>query len=106
MRAGSLGVRLTLERPVRTPDGAGGATIAWTAVTGLWGELRPLSGRERTGAGGRLSDVTHDITLRHRAGVLPEMRLVAGSRVFHILAVLDDEAGRRLVCHCREEVRA
>ena len=106
MQAGRLRTRFTLEEPVRTPDAGGGATIDWTPLSCLWGAIKPLSRRERSGAGGRLSEVTHDITIRHRDGVLPEMRLVHEARVFHILAVLDDEGGRQLVCHCREEVRA
>lgn len=106
MRAGELCVRLALEAPQRTGDGGGGATIVWTATTSLWGSLRPLSRRERTGAGGRLSEVTHDITIRHRTGVQPEMRFSHGGRIFAILAVLDDATRRRIVCHCREETRA
>lgn len=106
MRAGTLGARLTLQTPSRAADGAGGATIDWTDVTSFWGDIRPLSGRERRGTGGVVSDVTHDITIRHRTGVVPEMRLVHGARRFRILAVLDDERRRRLVCHCREEVRS
>lgn len=106
MRAGSLRVRLTLEEPQATPDGGGGATITWVMVTAIWGALRPLSRRERTDAGGRISEVTHDITIRHRTGVGPQMRFVHDGRRFEILAVLDDESRRRIVCHCREETRA
>jgi len=99
-------VRLALEEPQRSVDGGGGATISWTATTSLWGALRPLSRRERTGTGGRISEVTHDITIRHRGGVQPEMRLRLDTRIFTILAVLDDALRQRIVCHCREETRA
>lgn len=106
MGAGALRVRLTLEEPQRTADGGGGSTLVWTAAVSLWGALRPLSRRERTGAGGRVSQVTHDITLRHRTGIKPEMRFSHEGRIFAILAVLDDAAHARIVCHCREETRA
>lgn len=106
MGAGELSTRLTLEQPVRAADGGGGATIAWAPVASLWASLRPLSRRERRGQGGVVSEVTHDVTIRHRAGVGPEMRFTGGGRVFAILAVLDDGARRRIVCHCREETRA
>ncbi len=105
-RAGELRVRLALEAPQRTADGGGGASITWIATTSLWGALRPLSRRERTGAGGRLSQVTHDITIRYRTGVLPDMRFTSGARIFAILAVLDDGSRNRIICHCREETRA
>ncbi len=106
MRAGELRVRLALEEPQRAADGGGGSTISWTATTSLWGALRTLSRRERTGTGGRISEVTHDITIRHRDGVLPEMRFRLDTRIFAILAVLDDASHQRIICHCREETRA
>jgi len=106
MRAGKLRVRLALEEPQRVADGGGGSTISWAATTSLWGALRTLSRRERAGTGGRISEVTHDITIRHRAGVLPEMRFRLDTRVFAILAVLDDGDRHQIICHCREETRA
>jgi len=106
MTVGALRVRLTLEEPQLSDDGGGGSTVTWVAVTTLWGGLRVLSSRERAGTGGRISQVTHDVTIRHRGNVGPHMRLTYDGRVFSILAVLDDERRNRLVCHCREEVRA
>ena len=37
---GALRARLTLETPVRTDDGGGGATVTWTAVADVWGGQR------------------------------------------------------------------
>lgn len=102
--AGKLSVRLSLETPQRTADGGGGTTLAWTETTKIWGALRPLGRSERRGNGGKISEVSHDITIRYRSGVLPSMRFVHGARVFNILAVLDDESRQRLVCHCQETV--
>lgn len=104
MDAGKLNVRFSLETPTRSDDGGGGASLSWTEVTKLWGALRPLGRTERSGTGGRLSEVSHDITIRHRSGVLPSMRFSHGSRIFNILAVLDDENRQRLVCHCQEVI--
>ena len=97
-------LRLSLQAPQRVSDSGGGATLIWVEEAKVWGLLRPLSGRERSFASGRISTVTHDITLRQRDGVLPEKRLVSGTRVFNILAVLDDARGDKIVCHCAQEV--
>ena len=81
--------RITLEAPVRTPDGGGGAAVAWTTVATLWADLRSLSGTEQLIAEGLQGKVTHEIVIRKRMDVSPAMRLRYGQRVFIILAVLD-----------------
>ena len=47
MNIGLLHERLTLETPVRTPDGGGGAIVTWQTVAELWARVRPISGDER-----------------------------------------------------------
>ncbi|MBN9025581.1 MAG: head-tail adaptor protein [Rhizobiales bacterium] len=37
--AGQLSNRVTLERPVRSGDGAGGATVDWQEVATLWARI-------------------------------------------------------------------
>jgi hypothetical protein len=47
--------------------------------------------------------ISHEIALRYRAGVVPAMRFRKGTRVFHILAVIDVEERKRwLKCLCEE----
>lgn len=100
---GRLRHRLTLEALIRTPDGGGGASETWAAITQLWGRIRPTSGTESVDADARAGHVSHEITLRHRSGVTPAMRLRSGARVFEIAAVLDiDERHRWLKCFCVE----
>ncbi len=105
MRApiGRLRHRLTLETAARTPDGGGGAAEVWTTVAQLWGRIRPTSGNEIFDADGLSGHISHEITLRYRAGVTPSMRLVGSNRRFEILAVIDiDERRRWLKCLCME----
>lgn len=89
--------RFTLEAPLRTPDGGGGAEIAWTQVGTLWGALEARSGREGVSGDRRLSHVTHRITIRrgptdaHRPTAA--QRLVHRGRVFAIHAVAEADAG-------------
>ncbi len=100
---GALRKRLVLEEPVRTSDGGGGASIAWQAVATLWARVQPLAGDERHEADRTTGRLRFAVTVRHRAGVRPEMRFRLGARALHILSVRDeDERGRWLHCLCEE----
>ncbi len=100
---GDLIHRFALEAPVRTGDGAGGATITYALVAEVWGSLNAISGTERSDAdrlGGR---ITHAIWLRHRDGLTPDCRLRLGTRRFEIRSILDHTGRQRfLECHCEE----
>jgi SPP1 family predicted phage head-tail adaptor len=102
MNIGSLRDRLTLEQPVRTPDGGGGASIAWQPVADLWARVRPISGDERLAHDQVASRVTHHVWLRHRPGVAPAMRFRQGMRIYAIVAVLDSPRRTHLKCLCEE----
>jgi SPP1 family predicted phage head-tail adaptor len=105
IRIGDLRHRVTLEQSVRADDGCGGAIETWEAVAQLWGAVRPLSGFERETADQLAGRVTHEVWVRYRAGVEPEMRFTAnaGARVFEIRAVIDSGERRRfLKCLCEE----
>lgn len=102
---GNLDQRLMLQSAVRTADGAGGASLAWSLIAEIWGAVRPVGGAERLDAEGLEARVTHEVWVRHRDGVKPEMRFLLGTRALNIRAVL--EAGQRrrfLKCLCEERV--
>ena len=102
---GELIHRFQLLAPVRTPDGAGGATVTFALISEVWGDLRARAGAERLDAdrlGGR---VTHAIWLRYRDGLTPDCRLMLGTRRFEIRSVLNHNGRQRfLECHCEEFV--
>ncbi len=103
-RTGMLRHRIILESAAVTPDGGGGESLVWQPVATLWAAIRPLSGRERFSAGEFSAQVSHEIILRYRAGVLPAMRFRKGSRIFEIRAVMDEnERRRRLRVLCEEQ---
>ena len=100
---GELRARLVLEEPVRTPDGGGGVSEGWVEVATVWGRIKARPGSEALKADRVTATVMHDITIRYRAGVIPEMRFRAGARIFHILSVVDiKDRSRWLVCRCEE----
>lgn len=102
---GALRHRLVLEERTRTADEGGTAVVTWTAIGEVWGRIASSSGRELVRADGVTARLTHEIALRHRTGVLPEMRLRQGTRVFEIHAVIDIAERRRwLLCLCEEKI--
>ena len=103
MRPGSLRHRVLLESAGKVADGGGGSTVIWEEVAALWVAIKPLSGHELFSAGQFSSRLTHQITLRYRTPLLPEMRFRKGNRIFQIRVVLDvDERSRWLQALCEE----
>ncbi|MGH1367258.1 MAG: head-tail adaptor protein [Maritimibacter sp.] len=110
MSAVQLNRKLTLEDPVRLPDGAGGYTITWVALGELWANVRPGTGREKAAEFMTVSTIPFRITVRaseHGAPSRPkaDQRFRAGARVFRILAVTEsDESAQYLTCFAQEEI--
>lgn len=104
-KLGPMRHRLALEDATATPDGGGGASVTWSLVAEVWAALTPLSGREGVEADGLQGRVTHEIVLRHRAGISPRQRFRMGARVFDIKAVIDiGERHRFLRCLTEERI--
>lgn len=102
---GALRHRVTLEAPVRTPDEGGAATITWTSLGSVFARIEPTAGREIEQADGIAARVTHKVLIRHRPDVTAAMRLVEGTRVLEIRAVLDLDGRRRwMQCLCEEKL--
>lgn len=101
---GEMSTRLALQAPLRADDGGGGATVTWSLVAEVWGAVRPVSGGEVYEADGLSGRVSHEIWIRHRTGVLPEMRFGLGTRVFEIRAVIES-IERRCFLRCLVEER-
>ena len=93
--------RVTIEKPVRTDDEGGAATIAWEQVATVWAEIKGLEGREIQRADTPVTRATHRIVMRYRADVDATMRLVASERYHEITGALDEQGRRQwLVCYC------
>jgi SPP1 family predicted phage head-tail adaptor len=102
MRIAALRDRLILEQPVRSPDGGGGASIAWDPIAELWASVCPISGDERLSHDQIAGRITHTVWLRHRPGLVPAMRFSQGARIYEIVAVLDTPSRTHLKCLCEE----
>ncbi len=106
MRAGLLRHRLVIQQADAVQKNTYGEpqSPTWTTIATVWGEVKPLMGKERFTAQQVQADVTHQITLRSRA-VSPSNRILFGARVFGILEVLrPSEREISLTLMAREEV--
>ncbi len=104
IQIGELTRRVVLEEIVRTPDGAGGATEAWTPIATVFASVKAPGGSESFAFDRTTGRATHEIVIRHRADVKPAMRFRMGARVFEILNALDED-GRRRHLRCLVEER-
>ena len=100
---GHLRLRLCLQKPIFTDDGAGGKNREWRTIDYLWARKRDSYGEEGDFAGQRQAIVKSKITIRFRNDISSAMRFLDGDRIFQIKAILD-ESGRKvfLTCLCEE----
>lgn len=95
--AGELNRRLVLEQPADTPDGTGGVTRSYAAVTTLWAKVEPVSVRSVVVADAPGATITHRITIRSRPDVTSRHRLVEGAAVYRIASLREDVTRRFLI---------
>lgn len=103
MRIGDLCHRIKLQTGTRTSDGAGGSTISWADTATVWASVEPVTGREPYAANQLQGQVSHKIQIRYRSGVTHGTRVLFGTRVFDVQAVLNDKEGdESLTLYCQE----
>lgn len=103
-----LNRKLQLEAPVRSADGAGGFSGAWTVLGTHWGAVEPASGRLERGEGFARARQQYAVTVRavpptSVSRPKPGHRFRDGGRVFDIRTVRDSSDARYLTCLVDEE---
>jgi SPP1 family predicted phage head-tail adaptor len=88
--AGTLRHRVTIENLVETVDDDGIRDESWVEVATVWGEIRPMSGREFIAANAIQAGVTTKITIRMMDGIDAKMRVRHYNTLYNIKAVLPD----------------
>jgi SPP1 family predicted phage head-tail adaptor len=103
VKIGKLRHSITIEQVAEAQDSDGSIIETWSSFAAVQASIGPISGREYFAAQSMQADVTHRISLRFIAGVIPKMRAKYGSRIFDILSVINvDERNRELQLMCRE----
>lgn len=101
MRAGRLNERITLQSAAVSVDSVGQPVHSWSTFATVWAEVMPVSGREYFRAQSLTQAESIRITMRYLDGVTPSMRVVHGSRTYHIRSVLNVGSREReleLIC--------
>jgi SPP1 family predicted phage head-tail adaptor len=99
--AGTLNSRVVIQTPTAAQDAAGQMVPTWATLTTVWANIRHLNGAESIKADAQSSLVKASIRIRKRTGIDSSMRVVHGSTIYNIRAVLPDDIERdkmHLVC--------
>jgi|GEM_PF-1065484 len=103
--AGTLNKRITVESLEVGKDSKGGMVDAWTALPGMpvWAGIKNLSGNERaiTSSGGDTKEARSEFTMRYRADVTEQCRIVYKGKFFNIKHLNNfNEENRMLILTC------
>lgn len=102
-----LDKRVTLQARRAGNDGLNGPSRAWDNFLAgdgkLWAWIKDVTGRQFVAAGGTQNTVQTEIGIRHRAGVLPSMRVLHGGFAYDIQAVLEHDR-HWLILMCKKGV--
>jgi SPP1 family predicted phage head-tail adaptor len=97
MDAGRLNRLVTIQSLQSGVDEIGQPVTTWVTLADVWANVLHLSGVETIKGGAEASSVKASIRIRYRTDVTAAMRVMLGSTVYQIKAVMPDEAGRRYV---------
>ena len=89
--------RVKLQGVAHVSDDQGGFTDVWTDEATVYAALEPVKGYEKYQAMQAGTPVSHNVTMRYRAGVTTKTRLLYGSRVFDIKEVLNLNEDNRVL---------
>lgn len=101
MQAGSLNNRIIVQSQTGGTDALGQPVDTWTDTHSLWANIKYQNGSQSIKSGADTSIVQVSIRIRRKYGVNAGMRVLYGSTVYQIDAVLHDEKDKQytdLVC--------
>jgi SPP1 family predicted phage head-tail adaptor len=103
MRAGRLRCALALQTRVGSANSYSETEYSWSTFETVDADIEPLNGQEAIVAAQNRSTVSHKITFRWIAGVVPSMRGVYDGRTFLFGAVMNrDERNREITIQATE----
>lgn len=107
INAGDLKHRLTFQSFVYGPqDDYGNPSKVWGTWKTLWGDIKPISGKEAMIAMQFSASVSHKIQVRYGVGFSPLMRIIFQGRTFSIQGIVDDgELGESMTIWATEVIQ-
>lgn len=92
INAGKLRHRVTIQAPTHTQDSTTGETaVTWADVATVWAAVEPLSVKEYLQSQADQSEVSARVTIRHRAGLTADMRIVHRGQNYNPAGFLEDK---------------
>ena len=105
MQSGKLRERITIQSFTGTADNYGQEVKSWSTFKEVWAAVEPTQGREFWAGQQVQSEVTMRVRIRYLAGVLPEMRILWGTKVLNIAQIINPKArDREMQIMCSEGV--
>ncbi len=102
---GELNKPITIQQAADVRDDYGEPDSTWSTFKTRRAKIAPLNGSRFFAARQFDTDISHEIVIRHTAGITTKMRVLFGSRVFEIDSVLNpQEANKFTVMMCREAI--
>ena len=97
--AGPLSQRIQIQQPSTAQDATGEPLTTWSDVAICWAHVQDISGRQYVAAGGVQNSVQTTITIRHRTGLAPSMRVLHAGNIYRVEAILgQDKRFLTLMC--------
>lgn len=91
IQSGRLRHRVKIQSPSETQNPVTGEVVlGWADVATVWAEVAPLSAREFVAAQSIQSEISTRITIRHRDGLSPDMRILHKGKVYNPHGFLSD----------------
>lgn len=103
IRTGDLNKRIILQTATPTQDAFGEPALVWATLAERWAAVEPLTGNERFAAQQVNPRVSHKVTIRYLAAMTSKARVLYGTRVLEVDAVLNPlERNESLELLCTE----
>lgn len=103
MNPGELRHQVALQSSTMTTNSFGEKITTWSTYALAWAAIKPLQGRELANAKQVHEQIDYEIRIRFRESVDSSHRILFGSRIFEVQAVLNvDERNKELKLLCTE----
>jgi len=102
---GDLRHQVLLQRYALLQDALDEPIETWATISTAWAKISPVTGQEFFAADQLNSSVDHKITVRYIAGLSPKDRVLFGTRIFNIEAILDTDERRRYLTLMASELK-
>lgn len=105
MRSGRLTARITIENRDTTVTASGTPNGGWAVFASVRAGVIEKDSQEQYEGDQNVAKITHEVTIRYRAGITRAMRVVWGDRVLKIHGFTTDPKRREIVMKCEERAQ-